>query len=257
MKNKILYFFPLLLILLNQTLAQPVVEFEELNYDFGQIQEGNIAMHDFVVKNTGNQPLIINSVRASCGCTTPYWTKEPIQPGKSGVISAAYNSTNRPGTFKKSINVVTNAVKPVHTLYINGVVVKSKPLNNYSEEQLAKSPKLEADSQILAGKIEKGQKIPLEVNIKNSGENPLLISAIRSKCNCVMWNNFEKQKIKKNEEVVLNLIYSPRNMGSVKDEFTLYSNDLHHPQKKIIIKAEIVNSLDTKSPIIQNEAIKF
>ncbi|MGK7396443.1 MAG: DUF1573 domain-containing protein [Candidatus Cyclobacteriaceae bacterium M3_2C_046] len=257
MNIKILFFFLLILVPISQTLAQPSLEIKELNYDFGQIQEGNIASHDFIIKNNGDQPLIINSVKASCGCTTPYWTKEPILPGMTGVVSAAYNSKNRPGMFKKSISIFSNAVKPVQTVYIQGVVVKSAPVVNYTEEEMALSAQLITDQQIKAGKIELGQKIPLQLKVKNIGENPLSISAIRSGCNCIIWNNYNQEKISKNEEVVINLIYSPKKTGNVEDDFTIYSNDLKNPQIKIRVIAEIVESLDNKSPIMTNEVIKF
>lgn len=257
MNSKILFFFLLILFPFNKILAQPVLEIKELNYDFGKIQEGNIATHEFIVKNTGNQPLLINSVRASCGCTTPYWTKEPILPGKSGVVTAAYNSKNRPGMFKKSISIFTNAVKPVQTIYIQGVVVKNKTVANYTEEQLANSAQLVAEKQILAGKTEIGQKVPLSLKVKNTGENPLIISAIRAECNCIIWNNFNREKINKNEEVIIDLIYIPRKLGEIEERFTIYSNDLKQPQTKISIISEIVESLDNKSPVMTNDVIKF
>lgn len=257
MKIKILFFFSLIISVAYQTLAQPVLEIKELNYDFGKIQEGNIASHDFIITNTGDQPLIINNVRASCGCTTPFWTKEPILPGKTGVVSAAYNSKNRPGMFKKSISVFTNAAEPVKTIYIEGVVVKSNPSRNLTNEQLAQSAKLQTESRLIAGKIEKGQKIPMELKVKNAGENPLIVNAIRSECNCIIWNNFDQKQINKNSEVIINIIYMPQKLGKTEELFTLYSNDLTNPQTEIVIVAEVVESLENKSPVITNEVIKF
>jgi hypothetical protein len=72
--------------------------FEEETFDFGSIKEENGSVeHKFVFTNTGNAPLLIQGVKASCGCTTPAWSKEPIPPGEKGFVMAKYNPKNRPG----------------------------------------------------------------------------------------------------------------------------------------------------------------
>jgi len=93
-------------------------------FDFGELKEGPQAEHIFVFTNTGNEPLIINSANASCGCTTPEWPKEPILPGKTGKITVRYNTQGRPGPFTKSIYLTSNASKADerHELIIKGKV---------------------------------------------------------------------------------------------------------------------------------------
>ncbi|MCS6822234.1 MAG: DUF1573 domain-containing protein [Microscillaceae bacterium] len=91
-------------------------------HDFGNIPAGTPVSVDFVVTNTGTAPLILSSVQASCGCTTPEWTKEPIPPGKSGKIKATYNAA-AVGPFNKGITVISNSVdQPTKVLYIKGEV---------------------------------------------------------------------------------------------------------------------------------------
>ena len=68
--------------------AQAKISLEKKSHDFGSIEEGVQATVTFTFKNTGNAPLILNSVKASCGCTTPKWTKEPIAPGSEGQVTA-------------------------------------------------------------------------------------------------------------------------------------------------------------------------
>lgn len=106
-------------------LAQaPVISFDNNNYDFKKIKEQDgLATTVFKFKNTGNAPLVINRVQASCGCTTPTWTKEPILPGKTGEITASYNPANRPGSFIKTISVFSNANTAPTLLTIKGEVI--------------------------------------------------------------------------------------------------------------------------------------
>jgi hypothetical protein len=104
--------------------GKPVVTFEKITHDFGMIAEdkGDVS-YQFIVKNTGDTPLVINRVSASCGCTTPDWTKEPIAPGKTGFVKATYNPKGRPGAFSKTISVYSNADPAQNTLIIKGEVI--------------------------------------------------------------------------------------------------------------------------------------
>jgi len=103
--------------------AQPNIQFKVVDYDFGSIKEdGGLATTSFEFKNSGNQPLIVNNVKASCGCTTPEWTQEPVAPGKSGTIKVSYNPQNRPGAFTKNVSVYSNTEPSVTVLTIKGNV---------------------------------------------------------------------------------------------------------------------------------------
>jgi len=98
-----------------------VFEFEE--YDFGDIQEGDDATVDFVFKNTGTEKLILTDVKASCGCTTPFWSKEPVMPGETGKITAKYNTQGRPGNFNKAITITANTTEGTKRIFIKGNVI--------------------------------------------------------------------------------------------------------------------------------------
>ncbi|MGM9833035.1 MAG: DUF1573 domain-containing protein [Candidatus Limisoma sp.] len=101
-----------------------VITFAETTHDFGYIQEsGGAVSHEFTFTNTGNKPLIIVSAHASCGCTKPEFPKNPIEPGKTGVIKITYKPKNRPGAFDKIVSVTSNA-KTVH-LRIRGCVISA------------------------------------------------------------------------------------------------------------------------------------
>ena len=102
----------------------PVITFQKTTHDFGKINEADGRVTTvFEFKNEGMAPLVLSNVRASCGCTTPKWTHEPIEPGQTGEITVTYNPNGRPGRFQKSITVTSNAAEPTTRLYIKGEVI--------------------------------------------------------------------------------------------------------------------------------------
>jgi hypothetical protein len=106
----------------------PEMKFDSLTHDYGTIMEDANGDCEFKFKNIGEEPLIITSVTSSCGCTTPYWCKEPILPGKTDVIKVHY-STNKIGVISKQITVISNAKNSPVVLNIKGNVLK-KPIVN-------------------------------------------------------------------------------------------------------------------------------
>lgn len=113
---------------------QPVITFAKTQHDFGKINEADGRVTTvFEFKNEGMEPLVLSNVRASCGCTTPKWPREPIEPGQVGQITVTYNPNGRPGRFQKTITVTSNAKEPTIRLYIKGEVIpkSAKPVDNY------------------------------------------------------------------------------------------------------------------------------
>ena len=92
---------------ISQQNSKAVIEFEKTTIDYGTIEKGADGKKIFKFTNTGNIPLIISQVKASCGCTIPKKPDAPIGPGKSGEIIVRYD-TKRVGPFRKTIRVYTN-----------------------------------------------------------------------------------------------------------------------------------------------------
>jgi len=93
-------------------------------HDFGTFkEEAGRQTFDFILTNTGTEPLVIQNVVASCGCTTPDWTKQPIPAGANGKVTAIYDPKDRPGQFNKTLSVYTNTKPEVVVLTIRGEVV--------------------------------------------------------------------------------------------------------------------------------------
>ena len=113
----------------------PVITFEKTEHDFGKIHEedGRVSV-DFTFKNEGMAPLVLSNVRASCGCTTPKWTRDAVEPGQTGVITVTYNPNGRPGRFSKTVTITSNAKESTTRVYIKGEVIpkQAKPVNKYT-----------------------------------------------------------------------------------------------------------------------------
>jgi len=101
------------------------IEWTEKTYDFGKIPQGKPVIAEFQFKNPSMVPLIIYSVKPSCGCTVADYSKEPIQPQKTGTIKITFDAQNT-GYFQKSVIVDTNAGEGSETLIIKGEVVKEE-----------------------------------------------------------------------------------------------------------------------------------
>ncbi len=86
----------------------PEMKFDVREIDFGTHNEGEILDTVFKFTNTGEVPLVITNVKTSCGCTTPYWPKKPIQPGASDVIKVKFNTNHKPGKQTKTITIHAN-----------------------------------------------------------------------------------------------------------------------------------------------------
>ncbi len=101
------------------------IVFEHTEFNFGNVHEEKGAVtHEFEFTNTGDAPLLIISVTASCGCTKPKYSQEPVRPGKKGKISVTYMPQNRPGEFNKTIKVRTNDPDNRRmNLRISGIVI--------------------------------------------------------------------------------------------------------------------------------------
>ena len=102
---------------------KPKIVFEQMEHNFGSFKESEgVQTTTFKFTNKGSVPLVLSNVRASCGCTTPKWTREPVAPNASGEIQVSYNPKNRPGAFNKTITVSSNAENPSVVLRISGSV---------------------------------------------------------------------------------------------------------------------------------------
>jgi hypothetical protein len=102
------------------------IKMDKMTHDYGNVMQGGNGECEFKFTNSGKEPLVITNCMGSCGCTVPQCPKEPILPGKSGVIKVKYD-TNRVGGIYKTVTVNSNAKSGVVTLTIKGNV-EAKPV---------------------------------------------------------------------------------------------------------------------------------
>jgi hypothetical protein len=100
--------------------------FENMEYDFGSVNEGEIVEHTYKFTNNSNSVLVISKATATCGCTVPEWPKEPIQPGESGEIKVKFDSKNRKNLQTKYVNINANTKPEVTRLKLTGNVIPSE-----------------------------------------------------------------------------------------------------------------------------------
>lgn len=97
-------------------------EFAEMEYDFGTIREGEVVEHEFNFTNNGQAPLVISNITASCGCTSPNWTKTPVNPGEQGFVKVVFNSTAKSGSQAPTVTIQANTSPTVTRLRMKGNV---------------------------------------------------------------------------------------------------------------------------------------
>ncbi len=93
--------------------VQPLIVFDTLDHDFGTIVEGEMVVCYFQYINGGETDLIIKSVEASCGCTTPDWSRAPLRPGEKAYLKIIFDATGRSGAQRKIITINSNASNSV------------------------------------------------------------------------------------------------------------------------------------------------
>lgn len=101
------------------------MKFEKTRHNFGVFAADTaVVTHEFVFTNVGKAPLIIHQANASCGCTVPEYTLEPVMPGEKGKITVTYNGKGRrPGVFRKSITIHNNGRQSPIRIYIEGEMI--------------------------------------------------------------------------------------------------------------------------------------
>jgi hypothetical protein len=167
--------FALLITLLTALKASAAVEWLADSHDFGAFKEDDGSVNcTFTFVNRGDEAVSIRSARASCGCTTPTFTKSPINPGDTGVVAVAFNPAGRPGRFSKTVTVdIAGAgAGPRQKLTITGVVIGSENTLNSRYPVEAGSMRLRT-AMVPFGTVTKGKAKSAFVEVYNATTAPI------------------------------------------------------------------------------------
>lgn len=231
------------------------LQFQEVIHDFGYVdQNGGAVTYSFQFANIGDRPVRILSVQASCGCTTPDWTRDPVAPGKGGYIQASYDPKGRPGYFNKSLTVTTDADANPVILQIKGQVSVGSELVAVSE---FRSPmgswKLKTASFNLGKVYRKDEFTVREFPVYNAGERP------------VTFLNMEGPSYIKAEVIPATL--APRMQGKVRvlyngagrNEYGFQSDriDIHTDDEDMPLKSiSVYVTLEDHFPVMSREELQ-
>ncbi len=223
---------------------QPVITFNETTHDFGKINESDGKVTTvFTFKNEGATPLVLSNVKASCGCTTPKWTKEPVEPGQEGLIHVTYNPNGRPGRFQKTITVTSNATEATTRLFIKGEVIPktTTPVDQYPVKIGAMSLKSQT---VDMGNMFADTAIIKTLEYANQTNDTIRVQCISRNPYLVAYASAEKE-----EEVIaprvkgsLHILFDTkvcRMYGPVESEFHLVINGKEDMDHAIRVKANI------------------
>ncbi len=216
----------------------PRLSLQEKEFDFGKIKQGEIVKHDFTITNTGDDLLIINYIRASCGCTVAKPRKTDLKPNESTIIHVEFNSAHKIGKQIKHVYILTNDKKnPQATILIKGEVFK----NLLKEAASVKQPHIQFDKLYYDfGKIEEGKIVGTTITFKNTGSGNLIIKNIETSCGCTA-ALISKKILKPNEEGKIRIEFdSTHKEGKIARTITVYSNDITNSRSVITIFANVI-----------------
>lgn len=238
-----------------------VIAFDVKSHDFGKVKEedGKIT-YVFGFVNNGNGPLVVNRVQASCGCTTPTWTKEPLEPGKKGSITVTYNPAGRPGVFTKTITVYSNASDEQVTMTIHGEVIPKQSAENSAYPVSVGGLALKAKV-VQMNNVDKGRSQVRVLEIQNTTKG--LLKPTIENLPTYLTASILPETLKPNEEGKITFTFNSKNCnqwGPVTDEIYLSLNGVKKfsDDSKIIVVSNIIEdfsklTLDQKrkAPILE------
>lgn len=239
--------------------AQGKIQFSKISHNFGQIKEdGGVVEVTFDLKNTGNQAITLTSVKASCGCTTPNWSQEPIQPGQSGFVKAAYDPMYRPGKFNKTITVESNGEPASMILTIEGdVIPRVKGIKDFYP--------IEAGNLRMKNNNVYFQSVLHDASAKqstsfyNQGDKLITLKLNESVLPKHIQIKLSKNIIQPKDSVEMEVSFDAvkaNDWGFVNTSFVLKTDDVNQPDKQFFINANIRENFgkitaESKLPMIK------
>ncbi len=237
MKKVLSILFVLLFITIRAQSNGPKIYLNETEYDFGDIYQGQIVNHSFVIKNSGKGVLKIDKVKASCGCTAANAGKNELAAGESTEIDVKFNSANRKGKQKKYVYISSNDEKnpEVRLAFTANIIVKGS-----EEAKNMKAPVLDLSLNYHDfGHVQEGKILELNIPLKNTGNDILEVKDVKTSCGCTA-ALLSSKKLQPGETGNLKIEFDTSGRsGETTRTITIYSNDPTSAQQVITISANI------------------
>ncbi|MGE5845485.1 MAG: DUF1573 domain-containing protein, partial [Ignavibacteria bacterium] len=214
---------------------------QQIEYDFGTVEQGTIVKHSFIITNNGGDVLIIKDISASCGCTAANPDKRELNPGESTNINVEFNTNGRSGKQRKAVYVETNDPDNKKLeLKIYGTVVKKM-----KESIGSNQPKIYFnESEHDFGTIKEGKVVDYLFKFSNKGDAPLKIKNVKTSCGCTAALVSSKTIEPGNEGTLRIELNTKDRSGKMSRSITISSNDPAEPNKVLLISAEIKKEIN-------------
>jgi hypothetical protein len=234
----------------------PYLAFDKVSHDFGEIKEADgIVRVMFPFTNTGNAPVIINNVLKKCGCTSPIYPKKPLLPGEKAAIEVGYDPKGRPGPFRTSVNVVSNARNNSVVLELKGIVIGKditglkNPLSVEEKYKFNIGPLKTTTNHVAFSKLYYHQSDSQSIGIYNPGQQDVAVSfpKLPGHIGAVV----EPEVIPSGKEGVVTFYYDAAqkdDWGFVFDRVIMSVNGTENNSHAISISANIVEDFGDMTP---------
>lgn len=219
-------------------LVAPKASVQQMEFDFGDIQQGTVVSHNYVIVNNGGDTLKILKVNPSCGCTAAKPDKDVLMSGEATNIKVEFNSAGRTGKQDKYVFVQTNEPgNPQLKLKFTGNVIKTEVEIKADISSLPKM--LFTESTHDFGSVKEGNKVNYTFKFKNAGKSVLEIKDVKTSCGCTAALISDKV-IEPGQEGTLKVELDTKGRtGKMSRNVTINSNDPDEPQKLLVIYAEV------------------
>lgn len=240
MKKLVLLFLFIVTSCMAQDQKRPKIHLEEDKYDFGDIKEGVVVSHDFIIENSGEKKLKIFRVKASCGCTAVSPSKKQLEPGEKTSVQVQFNSAHRHGTQRKHVYIFTNDPEtPQYRISFSAYVMTKKEAETMNTD----SPRMRLlDKRYNFGIVEKDSKAEWIGEIKNVGKEVLKINDAKASAD---WINIEltDKEINPNEVGTFKLtLDSSGREGSLTRTVEFFTNDPYESKQVLTVFVYIPRS---------------
>ena len=216
----------------------PKASSQQMEFDFGTVEQGQIATHNFTLVNNGGDILKITDVHASCGCTAAKPDKNELMPGESINIKVDFNSAGKMGKQEKYVYVKTNDPNNHELKYkFTGNVIDSNDVKENLSTPMLSFTEAEHDF----GKVKEGQVVDYTFKFKNTGKGVLEVKNVSTSCGCTV-ALISSKILEPGKEGTLRVELDTKNReGKMNRNITIQSNDPKEPNKVLLIFADITS----------------